>query len=158
LPQDLPVHLLLVGNMESPDLDRIIAGLPVPARVHRIGYRRDAPAFAAASDVFVLPSTIPEGLPRSVIEAMAYGRACIVTNFGGGAELVVDGVSGLQVPPGDSAAIAAAITRLYENPGLRENLGRAGRERIATSFNIEQTIDETLELYQELVQGNHNRH
>ena len=101
LPADCPAHLVLVGHMDSPALDRLIASLPAPERVHRVGYRNDAPALAAASDVFVLPTTIPEGLPRSVIEAMAYARACIVTNFGGQAELVVDGESGLQVPPGD---------------------------------------------------------
>ena len=53
-----------------PDLDRQIAALPHPERVHRIGYRSDAPALAAASDVVALTTTIPEGLPRSVLEAM----------------------------------------------------------------------------------------
>jgi glycosyltransferase involved in cell wall biosynthesis len=157
IPPELPVHLLLVGHMDSPVLDRLIAALPAPARVHRVGYRKDAPALAAASDVCVLPTTIPEGLPRSVIEAMAVGRACVVTNFGGQSELVVDGVSGLQVPPGDPIAIADALRRLYENPDLRERLGLAARERIARDFNIEQTIDATLVLYRELAQLKRSR-
>lgn len=152
LPPELPVHLVLVGKMDSPELDRLIAGLPKPSRVHRVGYRNDAPAFAAASDAFVLSTTIPEGLPRSVIEAMALSRACIVTNFGGQAELVEHEVSGLQVPPGDPAAIAAAIERLHGNPALRQALGAAARERIANDFNIAQTIDETLEVYVELAE------
>lgn len=150
LPSDHPVHLLLVGHMDAPELERLIAAAPAPERIHRIGYRADAPAFAAASDVFVLPSTIPEGLPRSVIEAMAYRRPCIVTGFGGAAELVVDGVSGLHVPPEDERAIAEAIARLYENAGLRTRLGDAARHRIETSFNIEQTIEETLAVYHAL--------
>jgi glycosyltransferase involved in cell wall biosynthesis len=150
LPDELPVHLLLVGQMDSPELDERIAALPHPERVHRIGYRTDAPAFAAASDVFVLSTTIPEGLPRSVIEAMACRRACIVTDFGGQAELVVDGESGLKVPPEDPAAIAAAIVRLYEDDSLRQRLGEAARERIRTHFNIEQTVAQTLALYREL--------
>jgi glycosyltransferase involved in cell wall biosynthesis len=147
LPSDWPVHLLLVGQMESSRLDHSIGALPNPERVHRIGYRSDAPALAAASDVFVLPSTIPEGLPRSVIEAMAYSRACIVTNFGGGAELIVDGISGLTVPPGDASAIANAIARLYRDPEYRRLLGQAARERIATDFNIDQTVAQTLAVY-----------
>ncbi len=151
LPPELPVHLLLVGRMESPGLDALIGSLPEPGRVHRAGYRSDAPALAAASDVCVLSTTIPEGLPRSIIEAMACRRPCIVTNFGGQAELVEDGVSGLQVPPGDPAAIADAIIRLYEDPALRQRMGEAARERIATRFNIERTIDETLALYRELL-------
>jgi glycosyltransferase involved in cell wall biosynthesis len=153
LPADCPAHLVLVGKMDSPELDRLIAGLPAPERVHRVGYREDAPAFAAASDVFVLSTTIPEGLPRSVIEAMAYARPCVVTNFGGQAELIVDGESGLHVPPGDPAAIAAAIARLYRDPGLRTRLGAAARARIGSDFNIERTIDETLALYEELARS-----
>jgi glycosyltransferase involved in cell wall biosynthesis len=153
LPPEWPVHLLLVGKMDSPNLDRAIAALPHPDRVHRIGYRNDAPALAAASDVFVLPSTIPEGLPRSVIEAMAYSRACIVTDFGGGAELVVDGISGLHVPPADAPAIAAAISKLYRNPEYRRLIGEAARDRIGNDFNIEQTVDQTLAVYRSITNG-----
>jgi glycosyltransferase involved in cell wall biosynthesis len=151
LPVDCPAHLLLVGKMDSPELDRLIATLPAPERVHRIGYRDDAPTIAAASDVFVLPSTIPEGLPRSVIEAMAYRRPCIVTNFGGAAEIVVNEISGLHVPPGNAVAIADAIARLCRDPALRERIGEAARTRIAMNFSIEQTVDRTLELYESLV-------
>ncbi|MGD8341109.1 MAG: glycosyltransferase family 4 protein [Gammaproteobacteria bacterium] len=150
LPAELPIHLLLVGKMDSPELDERVSALRHPGRVHRIGYRTDAPAFAAASDAFVLSTTIPEGLPRSVIEAMACRRACIVTDFGGQAELVVDGESGLHVAPGDPAAIARAVVKLFRDPALRQRLGHAARERIATHFNIEQTVAQTLALYREL--------
>jgi glycosyltransferase involved in cell wall biosynthesis len=60
-------------------------------------------------------------------------------------------VSGLIVPPGDAAELASAIGRLYESPALRRELGRHGRERIRTSFRIEDTIDRTAELYRRLV-------
>jgi glycosyltransferase involved in cell wall biosynthesis len=153
LPPERPIHLLLVGRMDNPKLDRLIQALPAPERVHRIGYRTDAPALAAASDVFVLPSTIPEGLPRSVIEAMAYERPCIVTHFGGGAELVVDRVSGLHVPPADARAIAHAIATLYEDADLRKRIGQAARQRIAADFTIEQTIEQTLAVYKSLLPG-----
>jgi glycosyltransferase involved in cell wall biosynthesis len=152
VPRDMPLHVLLVGNMDSAVLDRLIAALPAPERVHRIGYRSDAPALAAASDVSVLLTTIPEGLPRSVIEAMASRRPCIVTSFGGQSELIVDGESGLKVPPGDPVAVADAIIRLYEDSNLRQRLGAAARQRIAAHFNIEQTIDATLDVYRELAQ------
>ena len=150
LPDDCPAHLLLVGKMNSPDLDRQIAALPHPERVHRIGYRSDAPALAAASSVVALATTIPEGLPRSVLEAMCCGRPCVVTNIGGQAELVVDGETGLTVPVGDPAAIAAAIARLQRDPMLRARMGRAARERVALHFHIRQTIAETLALNREL--------
>lgn len=154
LPQGLPVHLLLIGNMDSPQLDRLINSLPNPQRVHRIGYRSDAPIIAAASDVVALASTIPEGLPRSIIEAMAYERACIVSNLGGSAELVVDDESGLHVPAGDPEAIADAIRRLHADPALRRNLGINAKKRIREAFNIEQTIAATLDLYRSVVSRN----
>ncbi len=150
---DLPgdVHLLLVGNMSGKALDRRIAASPAAARIHRPGYRSDAPSIAAACDAAVLPSVKREGLPRSVIEAMAYATPPVVTDSGGSPELVVDGVSGLVVPPRDSGAISRAIRRLYEDPELRKRLGAAARERIRTHFRVEDTIERTMELYRGLV-------
>ena len=145
------VHLLLVGNMRARSLDRCIAASPAASRIHRPGFLTDAPAVAAACDVAVLPSIKREGLPRSVIEAMAYMTPPVVTDIGGSPELVVDGVSGLIVPARDTAAIARAVARLYDDPGLRRRLGAAARERIRTHFRIQDTIDKTERLYRDLM-------
>jgi glycosyltransferase involved in cell wall biosynthesis len=145
-------HLLLIGGgMDALRLRRRIAASSAAARIHVLGYRADAPALTAACRVFVLPSTKREGLSRSLIEAMAYGVAPVVTDCGGSPELVVDGVSGLVVPVADARALAAAVRRLYDQPELRARLGRAARERIRTSFRIEDTIARTLEVYRSLV-------
>lgn len=149
VPED--VHLLLVGNMDSAALHRRISASPASSRIHRPGYLTEAPAVAAACDVAVLPSIKREGLPRSVIEAMAYKTPPIVTDIGGSPELVVDGISGLVVPARDTTAIAQAIRRLYEDPELRNRMGAAARERIRTHFRIEDTIDRTESLYRDLV-------
>ena len=130
-----------------------MAASPVAERIHCVGHRRDAPALAAASDVFVLPSLRREGLARSLIEAMAYARPVIVTDCGGSPELVVDGVSGIVVPVRDPDAIAAAIRKLIADPGLRRRLGEAARERIRTQFRIEDTIEQTLAMYRGLAAG-----
>ena len=98
----------------------------------------------------VLPSIKREGLPRSVIEAMAYKTPPIVTDSGGNPELVVDGISGLVVPARDSAAIARAIRRLHDDAELRNRMGAAARERIRTHFRIEDTIAKTEALYRDL--------
>ena len=150
---DLPgdVHLLLVGRMDSARLRRHIAASPAAGRIHCPGYRTDAPAVAAACDVAVLASLKREGLPRSVIEAMAYRVPPVVTDIGGSPEIVVDGVSGLVVPARVPAAIARAIRRLHDDPGLRTRLGEAARERIRTHFRIEDTIGQTEMLYRNLV-------
>ena len=149
VPED--IHLLLVGNMDSAALHRRISASPASSRIHRPGYLTEAPAVAAACDVAVLPSIKREGLPRSVIEAMAYKTPPIVTDSGGSPELVVDGISGLVVPARDTTAIARAIRRLYEDPELRNRMGAAARERIRTHFRIEDTIDRTESLYRDLV-------
>lgn len=151
LPDDVPVHLLLVGHMDAASLSRRIARSPIGERIHRVGFRTDAPALSAACDVFCLPSTKREGLARSVIEAMAYRVPPIVTDSGGSPELVVDGVSGYVVPPRDARAIANAIEKLYRDPALRRRMGDAARTRIATDFRNEETVRKTIALYRELV-------
>lgn len=155
LAADVEVHLVLVGDViNNEELKAQVSATRHPERVHFTGYRQDAPAIAAASDVFVLPSTEREGLPRAVIEAMVYGVAPIVTDVGGMPELVEDGVSGLVVPPKDSGALSAAIERLARDRNLRDRLGKAARDRIATNFHTSQTVQQTGQLYETLTRMN----
>jgi len=151
LPQDVPAQLLLVGHMGGKILDRAIEASPVKDRIHRPGYRKNAPAISAACDVFCLPSVKREGLPRSVIEAMAYRVPPIVTNSGGSPELVADGESGLVVPVRDAQAIASAIECLYRDPEYRKKLGEGARQRIATNFRNEDTVRKIIAVYRDLV-------
>jgi glycosyltransferase involved in cell wall biosynthesis len=151
IPADAPVRLLLVGSgMDEPALARRIAASPHRERIHATGYRKDAPAIAAAAHVSVLPTLRREGLPRGVIEAMCYGVPPIVTAVGGSPELVVNGESGIVVPPDDARAIAEAIMQLMHDPARRERMGVAARERIREHFRIETTIEQTHALYREL--------
>jgi glycosyltransferase involved in cell wall biosynthesis len=151
LPQDIPAHLLLVGHMRGKILDKAINDSPLKERIHRPGFRKDAPAITAACDVFCLPSVKREGLPRSVIEAMAYRVPPIVTNSGGSPELVEDGESGLIVPIRDAQAIADAIEKLYRDPQYRKKLGEGARERIASNFRNEDTVTKIIAVYRDLV-------
>lgn len=157
LPAGREIHLLLIGHLEAPALDAEIAASPAAARIHRTGYRADAASLVAASDAFVMPSTRREGLPRSVIEAMACSVAPIVSACGGNPELVAHGVTGLVVPVEDAGAIARAITALHDDPELRARYGRAARERIRTQFSIEATVRKTHELYLGLVAASGGR-
>lgn len=152
LPSELSVHLVLVGKVDQNEqLQAQAAALPEPERVHFAGFRADAPAIAAASDVFILPSTEREGLPRAVIEAMAYGVPAIVTDVGGMPELIQDEVSGLVIPPKNSQAIATAIERLARDSGRARTMGDAARERIGQHFTAQRTVDETVAMYQSLL-------
>ena len=92
------------------------------------------PALAACS-VYVLPS-YREGTPRTVLEAMATGRAIITTDAPGCRETIVDGESGYLVRPKDIAALAAAMTRFLESPGLSDRMGVAARERAQRKYDV----------------------
>lgn len=151
LPDDVRVHLVLVGDVtNNEELRAQVEGTSHPERIHFTGYRSDAPGIAAASDVFVLPSIEREGLPRAVIEAMAYAVTPVVTRVGGMPELVEDGVSGLVVPQKDASALSAAIERLYRDRELLARMGKAAQDRIATHFHTSQTVRETGDLYKSL--------
>jgi len=151
LPDDMPAHLLLVGHMSAPKLDARIAKSPRRDRIHRVGYVGNAPELSAACDIFCLPSTKREGLARAIIEAMCYRVPPVVTDSGGSPELVVDGVSGIVVPPHDADALAAAFEKLFRDPELRRRMGDAARERIEKDFRNEETVRQTVALYKELV-------
>jgi glycosyltransferase involved in cell wall biosynthesis len=105
----------------------------------------------AASDICALPVLDGEGLSRAVIEAMAYSVPAIVTPVGGNTELIIDEECGLVVPVGDEPALAAAMERMTDNPEWRRRMGAAARERIATHFRIDDTVEKTLALYQEIL-------
>jgi glycosyltransferase involved in cell wall biosynthesis len=138
------LHLLLVGNgMDKPKIRKLIERSPMRARIHVAGFRRDAPALVAACQMSILASIKREGLPKTVIEAMAYGVTPIVTDTGGSAELLIDGESGYVVPPADEAALAEAIRRLYERPDQCRQMGVKARARIADIFNLENSVRDT---------------
>ncbi len=145
------IHVLFLGHVGIESLHARVNKLEHPERVHFAGFRQDAPAVMAASDVCALPVLDGEGLSRAVIEAMAYGVPAIVTPVGGNTDLIVDGECGLVVPVGDVPALAQAMEKLYDDPVLRRRFGAAARTRIATRFRHEDTVIKTLELYKEIL-------
>jgi len=100
----------------------------------------------ARAAVVVLPSH-REGLPLTVLEAMAHGRPVVASAVGGIPELVEDGVTGILVPPGDVGALRAALERLLDDPVLRRRMGRAGRRRVNELCSREDVAEATLHVY-----------
>jgi glycosyltransferase involved in cell wall biosynthesis len=96
--------------------------------------------------VFALSSR-SEGAPLSILEAMAAGLPVVSSRVGGVPELVVDGETGLLVPPGDPEALAVALGRLVADPGLRRRLGAAGRERTQRCFDVRRQRQDHLDRY-----------
>src|SRR5260221_14071446 len=95
------------------------------------------------------PISLWEGLALVSLEAMAAGLPVVATRVSAVPEAVVDGETGLLVPPRDPSSLAGALRRLAEDPALRERLGRAGRARVRERFGLERMIEETLAVYRE---------
>ncbi len=112
--------------------------------LRRLGYRADTEAVLAAADIFALPSHF-EGLPMSVIEAMLCGLPVVATDIRGPREQVVDGETGLLVPPGTVAPLADALRRLAEDPALRARMGAAGRARAEALYDERLVVARTLD-------------
>jgi glycosyltransferase involved in cell wall biosynthesis len=141
------VRLLIVGD--GPDRPRIaeaIARLGLDDSVELLGPRDDVDALLATADVFVLSSD-SEGMPMSVLEAMAAGLPVVASAVGGVSEIVRDGETGTLVPPRDPVALGRAIARLVEDPALRQRFGAAGRRRAEREFALAGFQRAHVELY-----------
>ena len=146
------VTLLLVGeDIEAGGAYRLgLEGearqLGLTGRVRFLGRRDDVPALLAAADALVLPSWI-EGLPLVVLEAMAAGVPVVASSVGGTPEAVVDGETGLLVPPRDVEALADALDELLGDPERARRLGQAGRRRAREHFDADTPARQILGLY-----------
>jgi glycosyltransferase involved in cell wall biosynthesis len=126
----------VVGDGPSrPAFEAEIRRLGLAATVDLAGDRRDVADLLAAADIFVL-SSVHEGQPLSIVEAMAAGLPVVATAVGGVPELVVNGETGLLVPKRKADELAAALARLVHDPALRRRLGEAGRARAEALFDL----------------------
>jgi glycosyltransferase involved in cell wall biosynthesis len=117
------------------------------------GARSDVARILSATDIFVLPSLF-EGMPMSVLEAMAAGKAIVATNVSGTAEAVEQDITGFLVPSKNSQQLAEKIVELLGNEHLRSEFGRRGRERVIQYFSLKQMCRRYLELYTNLLAEN----
>lgn len=147
--QGLDAELWVVGERltsdHGEDLEPYFARCGLGDRLKRLGYREDIPDLLAAADIFALPSHF-EGLPMSVIEAMLTGLPVVATDIRGPREQVEHDVTGLLVPPMQSAPLAAALARLVADPALRAQFGAAGRATALRRYDEARVVARTLDL------------
>ena len=147
--EGVDVHVDFVGDGPSRDAIAELAerlGVADAITLHgSIGQDRIG-SFYAAADVFCVPS-FAEGLPIVIMEALGTELPVVSTSVMGIPELVEDGVSGLLVPPGDEAALAAALRRMAERPDERRRLAAEGRRRVASEFDVRRTAEELERLF-----------
>lgn len=133
-------ELAVIGDGDTrPRLERMVAEAGLQGAVRFLGFRSqdEVREAMAAADFLVLPS-FAEGVPVTLMEAMASGLPVIASQVAGVSELVEDGVSGYATPPGDVETLAARMIALLEDPDLRARMGAAGRARVAADFDLDQ--------------------
>jgi len=152
LPNELDVHLLLVGsNMDDAPNMKIINQHQLQLKVSILGYRKDALNIMAACDVKILPSISGESITKAVIEAMCLELTPVISDIPGNEELVIDGESGIVFPSKDVDAIKNAIIKLEADRALCKKLGKKAKQRVQYHLHIDQTISQTDKLFKELV-------
>jgi L-malate glycosyltransferase len=128
-------------------LERQIKDHHLEKHVMLLGFRPDVLSLHKAFDLFVM-SSVTEGLGTSLLDAMACEKPVVATNAGGIPEVVLEGTTGLLVPPRDHAAMAAAVVRLLRDPALRDRMGAAGLRVVREKFSAERMVQDTLKVYQ----------
>ncbi|QDT94230.1 Capsular glucan synthase [Gimesia algae] len=156
---DQRTHFLLVGErhsqkQESIDFDlalNVAFGRPgLKGRLHRLGYREDIKYLMNEADLLVHPAK-QEPLGRVLLEAIASGLPIVATDVGGTEEIVTHEISALLVPPGNADALAEAMSRMVNEPGLSLNLAQAARLRAWEQFTSAQAGERLTAFWQELI-------
>lgn len=153
------LYLLVVGDNLEGERDqatketirRLVQNAGLASRVVFPGYVEDIPTVMQAIDLFVLPSH-REGMPRTIIEAMASGKPVVASDIRGCHEEVVHGRTGLLVPVRSRDRLAEAMVQILSDPALAHRMGEEGRRRAEDLFDERDVLDREIRVYQQLVQ------
>ena len=144
------VEFVVVGDGPlRGELEAQAARLGLGPHLHLLGERSPVAALLRGFDVYVISSII-EGMPNALLEALALERPVVATRVGGIPEIVTHGESGLLVPPANPAAMADAILRLLDDPRLAASCGAAGRRTVETRYGLDAMAARFTALYEEM--------
>ena len=151
------LHIVVIGSELTTDpepfqieLNQKIKTLGLERHVTLTGERQDIPELLGILDIFTLPTFTHEGLPRSIVEAMAMGLPIVTTDVRGCREAVVNEKNGFIVPSQNSTELAEALRKLLSDPQLRQNYGKASRERVEVEYNEDFVFKRLTQYYKEL--------
>lgn len=145
----LKVLIFGQGPLEA-ELRAEVQAAGLSGAVHFTGFRHDLPRWLGGLDMLIHPADM-EGLGVSLLQASAAAVPIVTSRAGGLPEAVQDGVTGILCPPGDVAALGAAIDRLAGDAALRARFGAAGRARILAEFSIDAMVDGNLRVYRQVL-------
>jgi glycosyltransferase involved in cell wall biosynthesis len=147
------IKLLLVGEDEfNGELQQKAKQLSIDDSVLFLGKRNDVQSLLQVADICVLPS-LSEGMSNAGLEYMAAGKPVVATNVGGNPEIIEGGVTGILVPPKDTAALREALARLIADPQSRRKMGNAGRERVEHVFDLTKMVKKYQQLFLNLLEA-----
>jgi len=150
LSTEKKVHYILIGDQTDNSYFQKMRELsPIKDQIHLLGRRNDVVSILKSVDIYVQTS-LEEGFGRAISEAMSVGKPIVMTDAGGCTELI-DKSSGIVVPKKDSKAIGQAISTLINNDKLRIEMGKNAKTRIQTVYHINDTVTDTFNLYQRLL-------
>jgi glycosyltransferase involved in cell wall biosynthesis len=151
----IAVVMRLIGSPDPGNPNSVIPSKLDDWSAERIvelpGYRTDIAAQYAAANIVCLPSYYGEGLPKTLVEAAACGRAVVTTDHPGCRDAIDPDVTGILIPVKNSVALADALQALIESPERRAQMGKAGRELAEQVFAIEKIVEQHMTIYQELL-------
>jgi len=144
------VQFVWCGDGElKPQAEALARDLGIHERILFTGYRTDAVELMVLFDLFVV-SSLFEGLPYTLLEAMSWGKPVVTTDVTGSRDVVAHGETGLLVPPQDPPALAGAVLHLLHSPDEAHRMGQAGRDLVARRFTLKRMIAETEQVYHQL--------
>jgi len=153
LEDGLNIDLIFVGDgPERSRLESLVQDLNISNHVKFAGFQEDVRSFLNEFDLFVL-SSITEGIPVAMLEAMAMGVPVVATRVGGIPEVIQDNVNGLLVECRNPEMLAGAIKQLIDDNSLREKIGGAGHEKVKCSFSREAICSQYEQLYVDLLRN-----
>lgn len=157
LGEEVEARFALVGDTDSGNPEAVprerLEAWDDGGVVEWWGWQDYMPGVYDRSAIVCLPSAYREGVPKSLIEAASSGRPLVTTDIPGCREIVRDGHNGLVVPPRDSEALADSLKTLIEDPDLRRSMGKRGRSLVEESFSLEEVVDRTISVYEELIEA-----
>jgi glycosyltransferase involved in cell wall biosynthesis len=150
LPAISNAQLAIIGSGRLEEsLKALAATLNISARVHFLGRRADIGACLEMADAYVFPSLF-EGLPLALLEAMIKSLPSVASDIAPHREVIDHGISGLLVPTGSVEHLADSMVKLYNDPGLRENLGKEAQKKVREKFFSSVLVPHWEELYRKL--------
>ncbi|MBI5050083.1 MAG: glycosyltransferase family 4 protein [Nitrospirae bacterium] len=147
---------LIVGDgPQWNNLHQQIHDLGIKRHVIMTGFRNDVPEITAALDIFILPSVASEATSQVIPQALAMGKPVIAANAGGLPEIIEDGITGLLIPPKDSAAITNAIVRMAKDREEAREMAVRGRDKILKDYTFQKMIERTATVYNYVLEKKH---